>query len=455
MRRKRVDKILKLLTVSVAVIISGFSCSGEKSSGCGDLVCDDGENALNCPSDCESVCGDGICSEEDFQSCHQDCIVECEPLVDITDLVASNSVFYGYESLGIYSAQYNSDSATLRKEIVLVFRVAQSSSYVISTMHPGFSDSMYLELLESSCNGTVLNEGTAIINSYLESDKTYALRAVFMEEDTIFALDIHKEGICETEDILDISSDIMTGLQYDVDCTYSGQVGSCTEVSGSEGVVRFSPPKNGLMIASVVHPDTDFPSDIYVRESGDGIDYCSSSESEIVCSSTNYEDINGSTVVFDASVSGIYNIFIDGCTESQSCSAVLTVGYAVDSGMSLGGCSHEINRDLFAFYAPAFSVIDIHADTVDAETAADLRMMIKNPDGTDLHESDDEVPCTFPPPDYQCPEYSFTSQNSGLYLVEVYVGTSQKCADFSLVNYVLNVTVDGMSPELFMLIKDF
>ncbi len=41
---------------------------------CGDGICSEGENPLNCPADCPSVCGDGICSSgENSQNCPVDC----------------------------------------------------------------------------------------------------------------------------------------------------------------------------------------------------------------------------------------------------------------------------------------------------------------------------------------------------------------------------------------------
>lgn len=43
--------------------------------GCGDAVCEDGEDATSCPQDCASLgCGDGVCQRsEDANTCPQDC----------------------------------------------------------------------------------------------------------------------------------------------------------------------------------------------------------------------------------------------------------------------------------------------------------------------------------------------------------------------------------------------
>jgi alpha-galactosidase len=49
------------------------------ASACGDGVCAEGENCLNCPTDCECSCGDGVCTFGEFCAvCPRDC--DCETL---------------------------------------------------------------------------------------------------------------------------------------------------------------------------------------------------------------------------------------------------------------------------------------------------------------------------------------------------------------------------------------
>lgn len=53
-------------------------CTAYLGMKCGDLMCDQGEDATNCPLDCGDVCGDAWCSSsETADSCPQDCSTTC------------------------------------------------------------------------------------------------------------------------------------------------------------------------------------------------------------------------------------------------------------------------------------------------------------------------------------------------------------------------------------------
>lgn len=43
------------------------------TTNCGDGVCDEDENAKNCPGDCDPECGNGICEPGEKDTCEQDC----------------------------------------------------------------------------------------------------------------------------------------------------------------------------------------------------------------------------------------------------------------------------------------------------------------------------------------------------------------------------------------------
>jgi len=54
----------------------GGAAGGEEGPECGNGVCEDGEDYISCPADCEApaVCGNGVCEDgEDYISCPADC----------------------------------------------------------------------------------------------------------------------------------------------------------------------------------------------------------------------------------------------------------------------------------------------------------------------------------------------------------------------------------------------
>jgi len=56
----------------------------EGGSVCGNEICETGEDASNCPEDCEEIpfCGDGDCDEaggETYENCPGDCPLPCDP----------------------------------------------------------------------------------------------------------------------------------------------------------------------------------------------------------------------------------------------------------------------------------------------------------------------------------------------------------------------------------------
>lgn len=67
---------------------------GPVETGCGNNICDQGEDFLNCPADCETPeCGNGKCEiSENYYSCSKDCTRPAQDLNSMTSYHLSNYV---------------------------------------------------------------------------------------------------------------------------------------------------------------------------------------------------------------------------------------------------------------------------------------------------------------------------------------------------------------------------
>jgi hypothetical protein len=101
--------------------------------------------------------------------------------------------------------------------------------------------------------------------------------------------------------------------------------------------------------------------------------------------------------------------------------------------------------DTWTFDVATGSVVEISADTVDTATAADLCLSVSCP-GVDGF-GDDDVSCTFPPPDFACPHTVFTAPEAGSCMLGVQT-CSTSCADAATARYRLRVTRDGTDAPL-------
>jgi hypothetical protein len=276
------------------------------------------------------------------------------------------------------------------------------------------------------------------------------------DEAGVFALGLHRPGVCEGLGVVqDVTADLLTGARPVVDTAAStaSQRGTCAAGEDNpEALLRFTAPRTGVMVATTIHPGTALDALLHVREAGlDGTRYCDSPEAEVACGP-------GTDLLrFDVVAGCGYDLLVDGAGTgaSRQGAATVTLGYAEDSPRvgRLAGCDHDALVDQLGVLLAAGQVVTVRADTVDPATAADLRLRVRWPDGAELLEADDDVDCTFPPPAWSCPAAGFSADVAGLYLIEVYVGTSESCADRSQVGYALTVTVDDAPAEL-ILIRD-
>jgi len=390
---------------------------------------------------------------------------ECLVQADISDQLGGE-LFFGYPALGVDAVTLScGDTLASRKEVAVQFTPTRSGEIVLSTHHPSTTAGTTIELRQSNCTGDVLgcakDPGTsapgARLTATVEAGTRYVAIVEGDEANTIFALGVHPKGVCEGHgSSSDVTANLLTGERFGASTT--GSTSSLRGVCSAQGVdapetrVRFTAPRTGAMSATAIHLNTTFSPLLYVRETTTkNASYCDSPEAEIGCVS----GAAGGVLRFDVRQGDTYDLFVDGQSDGDSGAATLTLGYAYKSPaqQSLEGCNHTAFRDQYAVLLTAGKTVDVLADTVDAATAADLRLRCLSPDGSQLFEVDDDFACTYPPPKYSCPKKTFEVPTTGMYTLEVYVGTSQSCKDTSRVNYVIKAHEDGLPSDL-ILIKD-
>jgi hypothetical protein len=397
------------------------------------------------------------------QSCPADC-GPCTVIADLSDLIGAAELFYGYASLGRHLSTPGCGDLDPARELYLSVTPSFTGNLVLSTVHRSTSADTVVEVRDATCGGTALGCGAdategahgSRVSWTVEAGKTYvALVETGDDQQGIFALGLHRGGVCEGQGAVnDVSAALLTGQRFVVDTGASGASlrGTCApEHDNPEALLSFTPARSGTLVATTAHPDTTFSAALYVREGvWGGAALCDSPEAEIACA-TDGGDWGPDPVLRFEVLDGVpYSLVVDGAVAGGQGQATVTLGYQAQSPAraSLLGCDHSAIEDRLLFFARAGQAVYLTVDTVDAQTAADTRLRVLRPDGSELHEADDEVDCTYPPPSYRCPEHSFVAGADGLYGVEVYVGASQSCTDPAVANYELTVTVEGAQVEL-------
>lgn len=409
---------------------------------------------LACTPTEKTPCENGSCDP-----CGEDCEQPCVALADISDMIGNPVLFIGYPALATPTEKV-SCAASRGRQISLSFTPRFSGDLVLTTEHPSTRANTHLEVTEATCDGEVLGCQTPMegnrtrLQVTVTANRTYFVNVqVPAGSEEVFALSLHPAGTCESTPFEDITSLLFSGqLTGDTTGGFSSFTGSCGAEFRPERLLTFTPSFSGTLAATTWHPDTLSETVLHVREDR-GPGSCSSPETEIACHAATLEP-EGNFMHFHVTAGRQVFLFVDGDDPDGSGSGpfVLTLGplHTSPALEHLQSCNHTANRDQFFFFATQGQAVQTRVDTVDAATAADTRLLIRTPDGLPFHEADDEVDCSFPPPQYRCPAHSFLAPVTGLYSIEVYVGSSERCFDRNRVNYELTLTVEGEHNELIL-----
>lgn len=458
--RDRLLRSGRWLPLSLLLCVAG--CGNDEREGCEGETC---TSTSTVPS-----CGDGLCAtpDESTESCPDDCS-PCAPLGDVTPLLDSGELFFGYSVLGSADVTLGCGELDGSKEVAVTFTPEVAAELVLSTEHPSTQIDTAIELRQGSCDGEALgcsaqgsgmSPGARLTVSVSAGTPYVALVETADDEAGVFALGLHPVGVCDGEGATrDITDALLTGERYAVDTTASSSSlrGSCAEAgSNPEARFGFTAPSDGELVATTAHPATSFDVALYLRQGGlDALTFCDSPEAEIACATDGAPDAGGPLLRSAVRAGHYYDLLVDGNGTSSQGQATLTLGYAAASPAtaSLEGCDYEGIRDQYGFFLSSGQAAHLAVDTASAETAADTRLRVRLPDGTELYEADDDFDCTYPPPNYRCPQYDFTATTAGLYLVEIYVGSTESCFDRTHVDYQLTVSIDGQPADL-ILVRD-
>jgi cysteine-rich repeat protein len=136
----------------------------------------------------------------------------------------------------------------------------------------------------------------------------------------------------------------------------------------------------------------------------------------------------------------------DGDTDDgDGCSAECLIEDVSPANEDLAPCFPQPYADFWTFEVTAGENVAINADTTSAPTAGDLCFNVICPGFDDF--PDDEVPCTFPPPNFDCPVTSFLAPETGTCTIRMEI-CSSACASQTLAPYVLTVTRDNAAATL-------
>ena len=316
-------------------------------------------------------------------------------------------------------------------ETIYSFRAEASELLVASLVNPGTDFDTGISIRESECE---TGEEVACNDDFRGAEESHvAFRASRgtqyfvivegVEEETgDFELVVHRAGACNgVGPIQHITELIASGTTtINTRTGVHSMRGNCTGGTSPEGLLWFTAPRDGTIVASTNFSSSSYDSVLYVRE-GD----CDARSAELTCNDDDRQPAFGdrrtnSEIEFEVTEGETYYILADGYGGAQG-TAEFGLGYGgtspVRGALAAGGYGF---RDVYRVFGWNRTGLHVSADTVSAGTATDLVIEIHNDDGR-IARFDDEVDCTFPPAGGGgCPNGTIRVPSTGFYYVVIY-----------------------------------
>lgn len=391
-----------------------------------------------------------------------DCTEVCNCFVerDVTDHIGgapvngSNDTNVDYVNGSVYG-----DS----EEAVYTVRPGFTGTLIVSLANPGTDYDTALSIYEGGCpGGTELAHNddydglkSQVSLSVVQNHTYFIVVEGWNGRTGNFQMTLWEAANPCGGTITDATSNIGSGTTFFVNTVAEDDSfdGSCRANSAPDDVLSFTAPRDGTIVASSNFDDTDYDTLLYVRE-GD----CVSPGAELACNDDDRQNVFGSglrsQIEFDVAAGETYYLVVDGYGSSSGLAEV-AMGYGGTSPVegSLGSCGYGV-RDVYRVYAEEGDDIYVQADTVDGATASDLCIEVYDTNGSSwLGAFDDDFACTYPPPNWACPEGTLDNV-SGQGFIEVHIRQcSSNCADPSNGEYQLTVERNG-APAILMAIEE-
>jgi hypothetical protein len=464
---------------------------------CGDGACTHDEDATSCRIDCPVTCGDDICSdEEDPTSCAVDCgcaardacghaapggcecDVECIgnntccpdacPACDVCPCVIAGDITDRINTQAVTgtnaSGNDNVDSTCVSRpgeEVVYTVTPSSAERLVVSLVNPGTDYDTGLSVRSSSCEAgdeVACNDDfdgdQSQVTFDAEAGRTYYIVVEGADGDTgEYELTLHRAGVCEgVAPVVDATRLIANGTT--VVTTSSGVHslrGNCVGGESRDGLLWFVAPRDGTIVASTNFLGTTYDSVLYAREED-----CDARSAELACNDDDEQIVYGSRlrsqIAFAVRRGSTYYIVVDGYGGASG-RAEVGLGYGGTSPLRGEISSAVATRyDTYRVYAGRGSTIAVAADTVSAASATDLAIEIDSLVGGRIARFDDEMDCSYPPPDgSRCPRGSLRVPLTSFYFVRVI--SEGAAAEIATAGYRLSVTVAGTDAVL-MAVQD-